>query len=174
MKWFSVDPEFDQQIRDEHMKDYEDIVKDEGESWAKEENGKMGAIFVLDQFSRNMFRKNPKAFAADHISLRLCKEMVESGEIDHLKYLEKTFAILPLEHSENLEDQLKSVELFQKLVDESVEQNKEYSKNCLLFAKSHLYPIQKFGRFPHRNAILGRESTKEEIDFLKSADTYGQ
>jgi uncharacterized protein (DUF924 family) len=113
---------------------------------------------MLDQFPRNVFRGKPAAFSTDRVALDLAKSAVERGYDRELKTIhEKLFLFLPYEHSENLADQTKSVELISKLGDE------EYTR----YAEAHRAVIERFGRFPHRNEILGRSSTAAELEFLK-------
>ena len=116
----------------------------------------LAAVIVLDQFSRNMFRGTPASFASDAKALDLANQILQRGLDVSLSEDEKAFCYLPLAHSEVLKDQERCVELFRALGNE----------NYLGYAQAHLDVIEKFGRFPHRNAILGRVSTPEEIEFL--------
>ena len=132
------DEKLDKQITDTHLQDYEEIVKDEGKSWSEVKDGKIGAILVLDQFSRNMFRKQAKAFKADPIALRIANELIESGEYEKLQFLEKvfslnlilqSFALLPFEHSEDMKDQETCINFYEKLLESSVDEGqKSYGK----------------------------------------------
>ena len=117
----------------------------------------LAMIIVFDQFSRNMFRGTAKAFATDGLALQLSRAMVDGGIDTGLSKNERLFVYLPLEHSEDLADQQRSVTLFQALEDDEL----------LKYAVAHHDVIARFGRFPHRNDILGRRSTPEEIEFLK-------
>ncbi|CAI2378242.1 unnamed protein product [Moneuplotes crassus] len=174
-KWFLEDPEFDQEIRDAHVGDYDEIVADEGESWAKVPGGKMAVILVTDQFSRNMFRKTSKVFASDFIALKLAKEMLANGEYDELEFCKKIFCYVPLEHSEDVEDQAQCVKAVNDILENpGNEQQKRYAEYVLPYIEKHQEIIETFGRFPHRNEYLGRESTEEEIEFLKTCNRYGQ
>ena len=116
----------------------------------------LAAIIVLDQFSRNMFRGSKKTFASDPMALNLAKLVLDKELERDYSVDEKAFCYLPFEHSEAIEDQHRSVELFRALGDE----------NYLGYAKAHLAVIEKFGRFPHRNELLGRASTPQELDYL--------
>jgi uncharacterized protein (DUF924 family) len=113
-------------------------------------------MIVLDQFPRNMFRDDPRAFATDPHARILLRHMLDMGYDKGLDARQRQFLYMPLQHSENRDDQALSVELNATLGDEDV----------LKFAKAHKDIIDRFGRFPHRNAILGRESTSEELAFL--------
>jgi uncharacterized protein (DUF924 family) len=116
---------------------------------------------LLDQFPRNMFRGTPRAFAADPLALDTARYAVEQGYDKVLLPVERLFAYLPFEHSESLADQLRACELIKPL--ESFPE----TDDAYRYALAHLDVIQRFGRFPHRNAILGRASTPEEIEFLQ-------
>ena len=131
-----------------------------------------------------MFRKQAKAFEADHIALKLGKEMIANGEYDKLRFLEKVFTYIPLEHSENLEDQAQWLEILKKIIEcHENEGQKKYGEWILPYIQKHYDVIERylkindyyrFGRFPHRNEVLGRESTAEELEYLKDCDRFGQ
>ena len=132
-------------------------VRDELDSMANDPQGCLALIILLDQFSRNMFRGSAQAFAADEKALAHARTAVERGLDQQLPPFQRTFVYLPFEHSESLADQDRSVALFEALGDE----------NTYDYAVRHRDIIVRFGRFPHRNVILGRESTPEELEFLK-------
>ena len=117
----------------------------------------LAAVIVLDQFSRNMFRGTPRAFAADPIARRLARDAVAGGFDAELQPQERLFLYLPFEHSEDRADQALSVELIARLGRE----------DWTHYALAHQSVVDRFGRFPHRNAVLGRESTAEEIAALR-------
>jgi uncharacterized protein (DUF924 family) len=117
----------------------------------------LAAIVVFDQFSRNLFRGSPHAFAADATARRLARAAIADGLDQAMSKRERIFVYLPFEHSENAGDQERSVALFAQLNDPELDK----------YARAHKVIIDRFGRFPHRNAALGRESTPEEIEFLK-------
>lgn len=117
----------------------------------------LAAVIVLDQFSRNMFRETPRAFASDAHAKAIAEQALAYGFEGQYSLDERAFLYLPFEHSEDGEDQVRSVALFETLGDD----------NYLSFAKAHKAIIDRFGRFPHRNAILGRTSTPEELVFLQ-------
>lgn len=124
--------------------------------WAQNAKDTLAAILVLDQFSRNMYRNTPASFGSDDIALSLAKMCVEKGWDADLDAAQKSFIYMPFMHSENSTDQAKCVELFQAL-------GSEFGAE---FAIKHQVIIERFGRFPHRNEILQRKSTPEEIAFL--------
>ena len=121
----------------------------------------LALILLLDQFPRNMFRGTPQAFATDSTALATAEYAVNHNFDRELLTVQKSFIYLPFQHSENLENQQKSVELFSQLSGEPD------SDSLIEYALQHLVIIERFGRFPHRNQILGRETTPEEAEFLK-------
>ena len=128
-------------------------------------------IILVDQFSRNMFREDSRAFTRDRLGLKLAKQMVGKNEDMELKPFERFFVYLPLEHSENEEDQELSVAKFKKLCDDVPKKVRGIYQIFLDYAVKHKVIIDRFARFPHRNEILGRKSTKEELQFLKEPDS---
>ena len=128
---------------------------------------RLAAVIALDQFSRNIFRGAPGAFENDPIALRLCKDAMANGDDMKLKPVERWFLYMPLEHSESATDQRRSVEKFSQLLAEATPEMKPHFESAYDFAKRHAAVIKKFGRFPHRNAILGRTSTSAEKAFIK-------
>ncbi|OYW89003.1 MAG: hypothetical protein B7Z22_01150 [Hyphomonas sp. 32-62-5] len=127
---------------------------------------RLAAIIVLDQMSRNIFRGSPRAFAQDMLALHLCKEGLEAGEDRALSEAERVFFYLPLEHSEVMADQEQSVALFTRLAGEARDEFRDFAKNTLDYAHQHLDVIRQFGRFPHRNAAVARESREAEKEWL--------
>jgi uncharacterized protein (DUF924 family) len=121
----------------------------------------LAQLIALDQFPRNLYRGDPRAFAGDAAALALARRLVDSGADRLLPGMARTFAYLPFEHSEALAEQDRSLALFEQLAGEG-----DFS-GALDYARRHHAIITRFGRFPHRNAILGRESTPEEIAFLR-------
>ena len=129
--------------------------------WRNTAKGRLAEIIVLDQFSRNIFRGKPESFQADPLALILSQEALSQSDHQHLETLQKAFLFMPFMHSESLLIQDESVRLFEDL-------GKEDNVN---YAIKHREVIRRFGRFPHRNDILGRTSTAEEIEFLKQPGT---
>lgn len=134
-------------------------------------HGRLAAIIVLDQFSRNIFRDRPHAFAQDAQALALCKRGILGGDDANLCEVERIFFYLPLEHSESAGEQEESIRQFTKLHEDAREPFKPLCKNTLEYAHAHKVIIDRFGRYPHRNDILGRESTGEEVEFLKQPNS---
>ncbi len=127
---------------------------------------RLAAILVLDQMSRNIFRASPRAFAQDLLALTLCKEGLGQKEDKALSEVERAFYYLPLEHSESLHDQRRAVALFTALHEDARPEFRDFTRNTLDYARQHLEVIEQFGRFPHRNAVVGRESTPDEQEWL--------
>ena len=160
-EWFIKKPQFDQEVRSRFLDDYQKAAAGELDHWKNSPQGCLALIILLDQFSRNMFRGQPQAFATDSQALTYAKYATDQGLDKELLPIQRLFIYLPFEHSENLADQHRCVELFSTL--------KDYPEcaSGVDYAYRHLSVIEKFGRFPHRNEILGRETTPEEAEFLK-------
>ena len=153
--WFEKNPAFDEDIRRRFLALYASAAAGGLQHWVKEPRSALALVILLDQFPRNMFRGEPRAFATDPLALDAARAIVAHGWDQGFSADERTFAYLPFEHSEALEDQETAMRLF------SGNPNFEW-------ARRHWEIIQRFGRFPHRNAILGRASTPEEVEFLKT------
>lgn len=160
-QWFMVDLDFDQKIRRMFGELVPKAAAGEFASWRKSLEGRLAEILILDQFSRNIYRGRPESFAQDALALALAKEAIKDPLHWSLDKPEKTFLYMPFMHSENMEDHEKAVELFSQ---------PELESN-LDFEFKHKRILEQFGRYPHRNAILGRASTPEEIEFLKKPNS---
>lgn len=137
------------------------------EHWAAAgPRARLAAIIVLDQFSRNMFRGTRAAFASDTHALELAKAGIESGEDRQLTEVERVFFYLPFEHSEAMTDQKKSVRVFETLLQDARSTFRPKCVGFLDYAHQHRDVIERFGRFPHRNAVLGRTNTEAEAEYL--------
>ncbi len=163
--WFFKDPDFDREIRDRFEDVYEEAIAGELEAWKEEARSCLALIVVLDQFPRNMFRGDARMYAADGLALAAARHAVEQAYDRELPPFQRMFVYLPFEHSENLEDQRFSVELFRRLAEETG------SEDLVVYALRHLRIVERFGRFPHRNEILGRRTTPEEAKFLEEPDS---
>ena len=135
--------------------------------WAESPRGRLALILLLDQLPRAIRRDTPGAFAQDAAARILTEQGLESGAAELLRPIERLFLYLPLEHSEDLEDQDRSVELFRELAESISEEQRPTFSDFIDYAQKHREVIARFGRFPHRNRILGRESTPEEMTFLE-------
>jgi uncharacterized protein (DUF924 family) len=150
--WFRKSDAFDAEIRERFLQLHESVPR----QWLDDPRGCLARIIVLDQFPRNMFRGTPRAFATDALALAAARHALQKKFDLRYSREERIFAYLPFEHSESLADQELACELMQPL---GAEQYR--------YAVAHRDIIARFGRFPHRNAILGRASTPEEVEFLK-------
>lgn len=163
--WFGKDEQIDAEIR-ERFGDLLGLYS-QGRPVPGTLADRLALILLFDQFSRNIHRNRPQAFEYDHISLQLTLEGLQTGLDRQLRYVERVFFYLPLEHSEDLLLQNRSVELFTALHAEVPQTWQTAFAGFLEYAIKHQEIIERFGRFPHRNAILGRPSTAEERAFLQ-------
>jgi uncharacterized protein (DUF924 family) len=160
--WFRKRPELDAEIRQRFADVYEQAAAGELDRWQQAPLSCLALILLLDQFPRNMFRDTPQAFATDAKALEIAQQAVAQGFDQQLTPIQRIFVYLPFEHSENLAHQQRSVELMRQLSREAPELDDVFD-----YAVRHQEVIERFGRFPHRNSILGRQSTPEEVEFLK-------
>lgn len=164
--WFGKSAATDTYLRENFAADLEAAIAGKRDDWAATPRGRLALIVLLDQFSRNIWRGTPKSFAQDKKALEVCREGLLSFTDRQLHVVERVFFYLPLEHSEDLEIQHLSVQYFERLSREAPAPLKRGMEECYKFALRHLEIIEQFGRFPHRNIILGRKSTKLELAFL--------
>lgn len=166
--WFGKSDTIDAEIRDRFLILLEDMSGVPfSDDWAERgPRERLAAIIVLDQFSRNVFRGTSAAFAQDSLARRLCKDGLALEDDQNLSETESIFFYLPLEHSEAMSDQELSVKLFTRLAEEAREEFKDFTATTRDYAVEHMKVIEAFGRFPHRNAVLGRTSTPEEAEWL--------
>ena len=160
-RWFDKDPAFDREIRDRFLALHEAAAAGGLASWKDAPGDCLALILVLDQCPRHLFRGEARAFSTDSLALAAARHAVARGYDRGMRPVERLFAYLPFEHSESLADQLQSCELT-KALDAFPE-----TSDAHRYALAHRDIIQRFGRFPHRNAALGRPSTPEETEFLK-------
>lgn len=157
-QWFQPDDAFDAAIRARFMDVYERAARGELDGWRDTARGCLALCILLDQFPRNMFRGTPRAFATDGKALGIARIAVESGFDQQLPVPQRFFIYLPFEHSETIDDQHESVALFEAI--------KEAEPVGYDYAVRHRDVIAQYGRFPHRNKILGRDNTPEEEAYL--------
>ena len=158
--WFAKSDSLDEQIRVRFLTLHEQVVNSEG-SGLTTSRPLLAAVIVLDQFSRNLFRGMPRAFAADALARRLARQAIDQGFDAAMTSDERLFLYMPFEHSEDRADQVLAVDLMRALGRD----------DWTRFAEAHKAIIDRFGRFPHRNAALGRPSTPEELAFLEEPDS---
>lgn len=166
-RWWSKDPALDAQIRQRFEPTHAAITRGELESWLDTPRTRLAYIVVLDQFSRNMFRDTAAAFASDPVALRAALTGIDAGMHRQLKLDERGIFYMPLMHSESLADQERCVALFLELASEVTGSARASMLSRVGFAERHRDIVKKFGRFPHRNAVLGRKSTSDELEFLE-------
>ena len=157
-QWFQKNDSFDTEIKERFLVTYDMARKDLCADWTRDSDGVLALCLVLDQFPRNIFRDSPKAYDADAKILLIVKEALHKGYDQVQVPVKRRFMYMPFMHSENLSEQKRSVELFKKMKDDD--------PLSYEYALKHLEVIEKFGRFPHRNKVLGRESTDEELNYL--------
>jgi uncharacterized protein (DUF924 family) len=156
-QWWMVDPSFDETVRQRFFDLLHQASAGELFPWRTTARGRLAEIIVLDQFSRNIHRHTPQAFAQDGMALALSQEAVSDGALSGLDAMERTFLLMPYMHSESQVVHIQAEALFSEFAPAD---NYE-------FELRHKDIIDRFGRYPHRNATLGRTSTEEELEFLK-------
>ncbi len=167
-RWFVPNPEFDRLCKTRFLTSYEDAARGRLEDWRNEPRSCLALVLLLDQFPRNMFRGTARAFATDAKAREVGRHAIASGFDHELPQIMRMFFYLPFEHSEHLNDQMDSVRLAVALADEYGESPE--STAIRKSAEFHLETIRRFGRFPGRNQALGRQSTQEEMNFLKDQE----
>jgi uncharacterized protein (DUF924 family) len=160
--WFSGDPKVDALIRERFAGLYESLSKQPPSPADLDIDALLAAVIAFDQFPRNLFRQSPQAYATDPLALSLATHAVNAGMDKDIETWRRHFLYMPFQHSEDRATQARSQKLFAALGD----------KGTLDYAVHHKDIVDRFGRFPHRNAILGRESTPEEIEFLRTHRSF--
>jgi len=158
--WFRKDPAFDAVIRTRYQPAVEEALAGGYDAWRQEARGTLALLLLIDQFTRNIYRDTPRAFAGDARALAVAEAAIASGQDRLLRPYERTFVYLPFEHAENLAAQERGVGHVARLESETG------LRGLLEWSEKHATVIRRFGRFPHRNSILGRASTPEELEFL--------
>lgn len=161
-KWYAKDDTFDQELRDRFMDTWEAARDGKLGAWQDGDEGALALLIVLDQFPRNMFRNDARAFSTDALARSVATRAIAEGRDRRIEQEMRAFMYLPFEHSEDITDQERSIALFKSL-----------SADSLKWAVLHADIIRKFGRFPHRNAVLGRATTPEEAAFLDDGGFKG-
>lgn len=162
-RWYKRDDAFDAEVRRRFLAVWQKAAAGELASWETSDDGALALVIVLDQFPRNMFRDTPQAFASDTLARDVARRTIEGGTDRRIDPILLQFLYLPFMHSEHLADQLHCVALFQ---------NTDNAEN-LKYAREHADIIQRFGRFPHRNRLLNRDTTEEEQAFLDGGGFAG-
>ena len=173
--WFGRDEIFDMEIRKEFADDVERASSGELDHWANKPRGRLALILLLDQFRRNVYRGTAKAYSRDKTALKLCVEGAIDKKDKGLSPIERVFFYMPLQHAESRKVQDRSVALFNKLAAAVSPTYRETFATIAQFAELHRDIVEQFGRFPHRNKVLGRENTPEEDAYLAGdAHDFGQ
>jgi uncharacterized protein (DUF924 family) len=163
--WFTASAESDEHCRQHFGLLVEQALTGELDGWADNDTGLVALVVLLDQFTRNIFRGTPKAFAGDAQALALAQHCIATGHYQRLPAIHQVFLYMPLEHCEDAEVQEECVTLFEEL--HVITGNDEIA-GFSRYAVAHRDVIAQFGRFPHRNGILGRDSTLEELNYLET------
>ncbi|MDE2428171.1 MAG: DUF924 domain-containing protein [Burkholderiales bacterium] len=164
--WWSKSADVDASIRSRFAAMLARAAAGQLADWQATPHGRLALILLCDQFPRNMYRDTPQAFACDALARSLCKDGIARGDDMQLRPIERVFFYLPLEHSEMMDDQNQAVHQFKKLVADAGASQAATLDGYLQFAYRHREIVARFGRFPHRNTILGRASSDEETVFL--------
>lgn len=166
-RWFNGGAAFDSLLRERFGETLEAARRGELEHWAKSPRGALALAIVLDQFSRNIYRNQATMYAADELAQRVALEAIERGDDRQLLPMQRLFLYMPLMHAEDREHQTRCVSLFEDLCQEGEGPESKLLESNLDYARRHSDIVQRFGRFPHRNRVLGRETSPEEEEFLK-------
>jgi uncharacterized protein (DUF924 family) len=158
--WFGAKPEFDALIANEFGETHAAVARGEGWRWRTTPRGRLAEIVVLDQFSRQLFRGRPEAFASDAMALTLAQEAVAGGHHNFLPLPERTFVLLPYQHAESAVIQAESIRLHIVIGVPEI----------MKYVEGHAQCVARFGRFPKRNAALGRTSTPEEAEYIATTE----
>ncbi len=173
--WFRDGAPFDCECTERFAATLKAATSGKLDHWKGSPRERLALIILLDQFSRNIYRGTAAAFQQDDQALAACREGIEEGHDKQLAPFERSFFYLPLEHAEDREVQAVSVRLFETLAKESSEEWREQLEANAGYARRHRDMVEKFGRFPHRNAVLGRDSSPAEEAYLADdAPRFGQ
>jgi uncharacterized protein (DUF924 family) len=173
--WFGEDPIFDEEVANKFSDDVDNASEGRLDHWAHEPRGRLALILLLDQFRRNIYRNTAEAFALDKAALKLCVEGAMEKKDKDLTPIQRAFFYMPLQHAESRKVQKKSVEIYSRLSEAVSATYKETFETIAQFAQLHADIVDQYGRFPHRNAILNRENSPEENEYLAGdAPSFGQ
>ena len=173
--WFGDDGTFDHEIQTEFSDDVDLASAGQLDHWAQDSRGRLALILLLDQFRRNIYRNTAQAFEMDKVALKLCVEGAMERKDQGLTHIQRAFFYMPLQHAESAKVQAKGSELFNKLAEVVSPTLRETFRTMAQFAELHRDIIDQFGRFPHRNKLLGRENTAEEDEYLSTdSPDFGQ
>lgn len=165
--WFKKSASFDDSLRERFGADVKEAMAGGLADWENSARGVLALIVLFDQFARNIYRGKKEMYAGDARAQKLSQKLIQTGKDRELPHQFRLFAYMPLMHSERLADQEKCIEALQILASECPPSLAEALKGNLKYARAHRDIVARFGRFPHRNAILGRPTTEEEAEFLQ-------
>ncbi len=168
--WFKNGAAYDSEIFIKFGVDYDKAINGELDHWSDSHRGRLALIILLDQFSRHIHRDSAEAFSQDLKAQALCVDGMGMGDDMKAHSIERSFFYLPLEHAEDIEKQNLSIRAYSRLVEDVPEEYQKPFKMNLTFAQQHHFVIEKFGRFPELNEMLGRKSSAEEIEFMRSGE----
>jgi len=166
--WFGENEQLKMNLLQAFRKEYDAAVQGQLDNWAETARGRLALIISLDQFSRSLYRNSMKAFEFDLKAQELCLQGLIEKMDQSLTLIERVFFYMPLVHAEDSERQEQSIRLFQNLVSLSMTETTQVYQLFLAYAYAHFRVIKEFGRFPQRNSVMKRESTEDEIAFLKN------
>jgi len=173
--WFGEDRVFDLEVKKEFATDVDDASAGRLDHWAHSPRGRLALILLLDQFRRNIYRNTARAFEMDKAALKLCVEGAIAKKDKGLAPIERAFFYMPLQHAESRKVQEKSLALYTRLAQMVSPTYRETFETIAQFAELHRDIIERFGRFPHRNKLLGRQNTPEEDQYLAGdSPNFGQ
>jgi len=161
-RWFSSTPALDKEILDAFEKVWEQAARGELDDWQHHPDGCLALVILLDQLPLNMFRGQPKSFSTEQKAVEIASHAVEKGFDQKIEKQKRAFLYMPFMHSEDMQQQNRSVALYRE----------NHLDGNIRFAEHHREIVKKFGRFPHRNAILNRDSSKEEVAYLASDSAF--
>ncbi len=163
--WWLKDAAFDDEVRVRFLATHEAAARGDLDSWSGTASGSLALLILLDQFPRNMFRGEPRTYDTDAQARAVAKTALDQGFEDGLTDIQRMFLYMPFQHSERLDDQLRSLTLYDRFSEggDAAESKKS--------AQRHYEIVARFGRFPHRNTVLGRSATAEELAFLKEPNS---
>ena len=173
--WFGEDPAFDEEIKSTFGDDVNAACEGKLDHWAVDPHGRLALIILIDQFRRNIYRGSKEAFSKDKLALKLCVEGAMEKKDRSLTPIQRVFFYMPLQHAESRKVQEKAVKLYSRLAENVSQTYRETFLTVVTFAELHKDIIDQFGRFPHRNKLLGRENTEEEAEYLAGdSPDFGQ
>jgi len=173
--WFGEDSVFDEEVAREFQDDVDAASDGRLDHWAHQPKGRLALIILLDQFRRNIYRGTPDAYACDKTALKLCVEGAMEKKDKGLSAIQRVFFYMPLQHAESRKVQKKACSIFNKLAEAVSPTYKETFETIAQFAELHADIVERFGRFPHRNALMKRDNTAEEAEYLAGdVPTFGQ